>query len=542
MATTVDRRGPGHEAQGRPWVAWVLLSFVIGVFIVRLPGIVEPMGPDQGVYATIGWGLQRGLTLYRDLWELKPPGIYLTYLLGFTVFGSRETSIFWIDYLAGALTALVFDLGRRVVSLRFGALACAVFAFGTLPAARHGFGGFLERAITEKFITLLAAAAAWATAVAVTRDRDRWSLVAGVFVGLAFVFKPFALVYWPASVLWTWLTTDTGRARRYALYSAAGAVVAPVLAFAWLAAQGVLLDAWVALVQFNTAYLAVGGKGAAYILDRFAHEGWRRVKTDELWALGCFSAVVALSAWRWRSTRPGWVASLGVLWLSAALVAIPANGPRMFATYFIPSLLPLCLLSAWLIDQTLGSGRRWRVVAGLLVLGLSGAMTVRSGSVVRAASITTWDARYLVGSTDRETYLQRFRSRDGKAFSAADNARLADYVRAHTGPDDRVFVFGMTAGTYFASGRLPASRFLFAYPAVSRMIDRPEFRVETLAAELARTAPRYIVLQRGNGDSFSGWRAVDSFASPPMAALLRGYRQETEIGDFVVYRRNAARP
>jgi hypothetical protein len=69
------------------------------------------------------------------------------------------------------------------------------------------------------------------------------------------------------------------------------------------------------------------------------------------------------------------------------------------------------------------------------------------------------------------------------------------------------------------------------------MVDRPDFRVETLAAELARNAARYIVLQRYNGDSFSGWHAEDSFASPPMAALLRGYRQETEIGAFVLYRR-----
>jgi Dolichyl-phosphate-mannose-protein mannosyltransferase len=530
--------GPG--APSSRWVLWISLVAVIGVFAARLPGIVEPLGPDQGLYAAIGWGLSRGLSLYRDMFEQKPPGIYVTYWLGFTLFGTRTASIFWLDYLAGALTALIlFDLGRRVVSLRFGALAAGVFAIGTMPAARHAYGGFLERTISETFICLLAAAGAWATAMTIARARDGWSIVAGLMVGLALVFKPTAFVYLPALALWTWLVTDAARARRFALWSVLGSVVAPIVALLWMWASGVLHDAWIALAEYNTAYLAVGGRGLAPILNQFAHEVWRRMKTDEVWALGTLSAVVAVSAWRWRRTRSGSAASLGVVWLGAALVAIVLNGPRMFQTYFVPSLVPLCFLFAWLLDQVLASRHRSRTIAAVLLLGLLGVMLVRSGSVARAVSVTSWDARHLFGYTDRQAYLARFQSQASRAFSAADNERLADYVRAHTQPDDRIFVFGMSAGTYYLSGRLPASRFLFVYPAVSNMIDRPDFRVETLASELARTAPRYIVLQRHNGDTFSGWRAQDAFDAPPMVALLRGYHQETEVGDFVVYRRDS---
>ena len=97
------------------WSAGLLLTLALATFIIRLPAIVEPIGPDQGVYATIGWGLQRGLALYRDLWEQKPPAIYLTYRAGFDVFGDRMSAIFWIDFLAAALTvAVIFDLARRL--------------------------------------------------------------------------------------------------------------------------------------------------------------------------------------------------------------------------------------------------------------------------------------------------------------------------------------------------------------------------------------------------------------------------------------------
>jgi hypothetical protein len=522
------------------------LFIVVGAFVVRLTGIVEPLGPDQGVYATIGWGMQRGLALYRDLWEQKPPGIYLMYQLAFALFGTGVNAIFWIDYLAAALTTLVlFDLGRRVVSLRFGALTAAVFAIGTLPAARFPYGGFIERAISEDFIVLLVSAAAWATAMAIapaerawpTAWPHAWSVGAGLLLGLTTVFKPMAAVYWLALVLWTWWVTDRTRAWRFAIDSAFGSLVAPLLAIGWMWSQGVLQDAWIALAEYNRAYLAIGGYSFAGIVNELAHEVWRRLVRDEMWALGALSAGVAFCAWRWRGTKPGAAAALGIVWLGASLASILLNGPRMFHTYFLPPLVPLSLLFAWLLDQIIALPRGRRAVGAVLVLGFTAIMLVRSGSVARAISVTTWDTERLRGHIDRQEFLQHFRSRYTQSFSAADNAQLADYIRSHSEPQDRIFIFGMSAGTYFLSGRLPASRFLWAYPAVSRMIDRPEFRVETLASDLARKAPRYIVFQRHNGDNLSGWRAEDSFAAPPMVALLRGYRQEVEIGGFVLYRR-----
>jgi len=226
-----------------------------------------------------------------------------------------------------------------------------------------------------------------------------------------------------------------------------------------------------------------------------------------------------------------------VLWLGAATIAVVANGPRMFVTYFMPALIPLCLLYAWLLDQTLFAPQRTRRIAGTAVILLTVVMVARSGSIGRAIDATAWDARHWFGRIDRDQYLTRYQSRWAQAYSAADNEHLANYVRARTRPDEPIFVFGMSAGTYFLSGRPPAVKFLWAYPPVSNMIDLPDFRVETLAANLRRAAPAYIILQRHNGDSFTGWRAEEAFKAAPLVALLRDYDQETEIGDFVLYRR-----
>lgn len=531
--TTLVADSPSRASRA---LIWLSAAVVLAAFIVRLAGVVEPIGPDQGVYLTIAWGLRRGLALYRDLWEQKPPGIYLTYRLGITVFGERMAAAFWLDYVAAAVTTVaLFDLGRRLIGVRFGALVAAIYAIAALPAARYSLGGFLERSVTEPFIVPLATAAAWSATVAIKRSEKRWPLAAGLLIGTAAVFKQTALIYWLALTIWTWLGTDFRRARRFAIYSGIGAALMPFLAFVWLWAHGLLHDAYVAIVEYNVAYLSLGGRNQAGTLDRFAHEVWRRMKTDEVWALGTVSAALASYAWWRRSARAPQVASLGALWLAAAFIALAANGPRLFSTYFVPSLVPLSLLSAWLVYEALELGPSRRVAAFAGILGLTILMLVRSGSVPRGVRMTAWDAQHLFGWTDRETYLQRFQSRYSQAFSAADNERLAAYIRAHTDPGERIFVFGMSAGTYFLSGRLPATKFLWAYPAVSNMIDRPDFRVETLASELERTAPRYIVLQRHNGDSFSGWRAQEAFNAPALQAVLRGYRQDTEIGDFVLY-------
>jgi 4-amino-4-deoxy-L-arabinose transferase-like glycosyltransferase len=531
----------GFPAPDARWPLWLALAAVAGVFLLRFPNIVQPMGPDQGVYATIGWALQRGLDLYRDLFEQKPPGIYLTYLSGFLVFGHHTSAIFWIDYLAGLLLVLaIFGIGRALVGVRFGALAAAITAIGTFPAARHAYGGFLERAVTESFIIPLAALAAWCAVMAFTRTGDRWAVTAGLLIGMAAVYKQTALIYWPAFTLWLWAMTDMRRAIRFGLLAAAGVIVAPALALAWLWSRGVLGEMWVAVVEFNLAYLALGDHGFGFTLERYAHEVFRRMKSDEVWAIGTLASVVAVLSWRGRHTPPGRLALLGLVWLGAAMIATIANGPRLFTTYFMPSLVPLTLLTAWLFQQTLGATDRRRIAAGALVLVLAGGMMVRAGSARRAADATLWDARHLVGQTDRQEYLGRFRSRATQAFNAATNDRLADYVGAHTEPHERVFVFGMTAGTYFSSERLPASRFLWAYAPVSEMLPGPDFTVGTLAAELARTAPRYIILQRSNADSFSGWRASEAFQAAALQDLIRSrYVEETEIGDFVLYRRVA---
>ena len=53
------------------------LAILAGALL--LPSLFYPLARDQGVFAYVGTLILKGGWPYRDVWEVKPPGIYYTY-------------------------------------------------------------------------------------------------------------------------------------------------------------------------------------------------------------------------------------------------------------------------------------------------------------------------------------------------------------------------------------------------------------------------------------------------------------------------------
>src|SRR5262245_47486569 len=98
----------------RPLLTMALLTAAIAGLAIRLFSVVEPLGIDQSLWASAVRGMSRHQLLYRDVWEQRPPGIYLTYLAGFRILGWTPAAVAWLDILASTATALlIFLLVRR---------------------------------------------------------------------------------------------------------------------------------------------------------------------------------------------------------------------------------------------------------------------------------------------------------------------------------------------------------------------------------------------------------------------------------------------
>jgi hypothetical protein len=525
-------------ARGRTAVTLILGLLAVAGIALRVLAIAEPLGIDQSLWASAVRGMSRGQRLYRDVWEQRPPGIYWIYLAGFRVFGWTPAAVAWLDILASAATcALLAAIALPLSNLRTAMLVAALYAWLTLPAWLYGHGGFLERSVCETFIVACVALAAWSAVRIWQGGSTAAALALGLAAGAAVVLKPNAGLYFPALLLWIALyARRTGMTRLFAT-AVLGATLVPAVALLWLWRLDLLHDARIAVVDFNRYYVGQGFSPTDYALD-FSKAVWLRIKTDPLWLAGTVGSLLAISELvRRRRLSP--LAGLGLLWGTASAFVIIVNGARLFNSYFINALPPMTLMAAWILAEGWSRSRaRQALAAGTLVLMI--VLLVHRDYAGRVLSWARLDFDRLRGRSDSSAYLEEFGGyANGRGYSARANAELATYVRDHTSPDDRIFLFGISgAGVYFASERLTAHRFLRVNFFVDIDFPDPAFRLEPVIADLAAARPRYIILERLHGRSTMAQAADNLTASPEVQAMLRGYRPDVQIEDFSLYRRS----
>lgn len=535
----------GARAPRRGVLAGIAIAGAAVALLLRVASIAEPLGIDQSLWASAVRGMSRGQALYVDVWEQRPPGIYWMYLAGFSLFGWTPAAVAWLDVLAAAATTgLLYATGTALGGRLTGAVAALLYATLTMPPWLYRHGGFLERSVSETFIVVCVTAAAWRAATPASRRSTTAFAAVGLLGGAAIVFKPNAALYLPALLAWMVLYSRGGADERPAplarplLAAAVTAAIVPAIAIAWLWTLGALGEAKIAVVDFNRFYVGQGFTIGGMTLA-FSKAVWLRMKTDPLWAAGGIAALAAIwNVARTRRLHPA--AALAVLWGAAAALVIFVNGIRLFNSYFIQALPPLALLAAWFFTEGARTGRSFKVAAVAAALVMAGFLFVRDDYPGRVMESVRADWSLLTGRMDRNTYLERFGGyANGRGYSARANAELADYVRQHTSPDDRIFLFGINgAGVYFAADRLAAHRFLRVNFFVPPEFPDPRFRLEAVLAELAERRPRYVIFERLHSSSEMARLADGLPEHPEVARLLRGYRRETAIEDFTLYRRN----
>src|SRR5262249_20774667 len=128
------------------------------LIVLRLPSLVQPMGPDQGLYAYVGGRILHGELAYRDAWDQKPPGIHYVYAALRTV-SSRDAIVPAADLIAAAgVAALLWVIGTRLGGPLAGGLSGLLFLFLSDPSLSR-YGGVRVRAQGETFIALAVAGA-----------------------------------------------------------------------------------------------------------------------------------------------------------------------------------------------------------------------------------------------------------------------------------------------------------------------------------------------------------------------------------------------
>lgn len=522
---------------------WIWLVCLVSLWLLRVPSLAQPMASDQGLYAYAGVRLVAGDAPYAGAWDQKPPGIHVIYAALWSLW-PHESVVAAADLgVAGLVAWLLVLIGRRRFTADIGYAAAAAFLLFGNPALTQRLGGVFVRAQSETFVAL-AITSAVALLASGTRA-TRHLIGTGVCLGIAFWVKPnaaaYALPVMVAIALWSRDGRWDARAflREVTIVGVTGALMLAVpLAVMW--AIGALPDLYLATIAYNQAYSGDTYDGLAGVVRYAVSFPVTRARNDAMWFAGGLGVVASLVLWLRSKDRAGHQLSLVVFgWLGAVWLSILINGARSLPQYFVQAAPALALAAgAGLVPAFVALRRRHVAVALVFVaVVLFGAHRV-SGLEELAHNVRRdWSA--LTGATPRAEYLRYFGNRPQDKFVASAIAELTHLVRATTQPDDAIYVFGFSAGVHVLADRRSASRFHWSQPILLEFAaDTPGYGTRGLLADLERTAPALVALQR---DSWGpdGQHSSEFFHATPAldAWLTANYSREPDMERFEIWRR-----
>ena len=448
--------------------AFMLAAAALLVVILMLPNAPLRHVPseDAGVFIYVAGLLPAGAP-YCDLWDHKPPGIYLVDALGLAVGGLWGI---WLLEIAALLAAVAISY-RALVS---GGLGSPAGPFGTLAWLVAAPRLYLEDGFETSYPELFALPLQFGALLLFVRDDSRatptWRTGAiGALAALAVLLKPTVLGIWIAIVLVLVVTRArrsrwSDLARRLALVGAPAVAIVAVVVL-WLGAAGALGDALDEVIRYNASYSAFASPA-----DRLAAiaRGLRLTLPSGLALLSVAGALLAA-----RGPRTPLV--------TVALVALPvelllASAGRGYHYYFIAWLPAMGVLAGHVaarVHLRVGNARAKRVLLVPAVL-----MAVLPAVLVARLTVTPDDG------SSREA---------------------AAYVRDHSGTSDRVLLWGSRTEVLVLADRRSPTRYVYQYAALATRGYASVARIDELLVELERERPLLIV------DA-----SKDSFVTPPL--------------------------
>jgi len=526
MAISEGATATVESASGKRRGDLVAAAFVIAAVAFGLVSLTYPFGRDQGLYFYVAreW-VKHGSIPYRDILDHKTPGIYFIHALSILVFGETMWGIRVLELGAvlacGAAAAAIAsppeERLRRPI-LAGGAFAMSLLYFGSFD--------FWDTAQSEIWYTLFGF-----LAVAFARrapSLPRAALAAGAFAGAAVIMKPPAIWFaFAAAGVLIQRIAKAGEANiptlaLHAARFAGAAAIVPVLSLGYFAAHGAL-GALVDVVVGANGYYVKHEKGADNIIDAIVGGVRHFAPLSVLLPLGAVFAI--LYGRREQNKEMVARSSLGLLLLAAGFMATAMQG-KFYLLHQGSMIGPLCVLAIVfaLNLENIVKGALGTIAPAVLLFCMFCVSAWTGGGLLmwKAAVHTALD--YRAGRISREDYIKTFR-RPNVAFWYDQSVHVADWLAAHTTPEDSVTVRGFEPQIYALANRRHVGRFFWTTFIVNP--DRAYRREEWLAEDLRDVTehpPKYIVS--------IDW-AQSSVDSKAWAEQL-GYERVELIGDAAI--------
>lgn len=466
--------------------------------LLLMPLFAAPFERDQGVYATIAEGWANGALPYRDLWDNKPPLLFLWYMLSFAWMGESIVSPrVMAAAVAGLCVPFVWATAKTLFGAREAALATALFALAFANI-------YLQvTANAEVFMLLPMTAGMWAFAAWHKGGRLRWALAAGALTSLAVLSKQSAVWAFIGYGVWMGalaLRYPMERRRQVIAMAAlaAGAILAAAPFVAYFAAHGALGELWHAMFGFNFGWAAE----QSFLLKLVPP---LLIEPGALIGGLVFWLLAGVGAWRlWkRNDRASWL-------ILASLAASEAAAQTMGkgSAHYSVQLLPSAAIAGGVALPHVARRCRMGDLRMRAVFGVSAVLM--AGALAYVYSWPTAEGRFEAQYTYRSY-----------ADDALEAPGIASATRGLSAPGECIYEWGRSTQIYFLADREPCSRWVHNRP---YEVD-PAFMGEVMR-DLEARRPAVILL------------TAEEPAPPELVAFIaKEYRYAGRVEYATLYRR-----
>jgi hypothetical protein len=466
------------------WSAAVIVLVLTAVF-VRVRLLPTPLERDEGEFAYAGQLLLEGLPPYSLALNIKLPGTNDAYAMMMSLFGQTATGVHLGFLLVNLATlTLLFLVARRLMDWAGVLVCCATYEWISLSPAVLGTSGHATH------LVMLAALGGMSLLLRARETGQARNLfLSGLLFGIAFLCKQPGLFFGLMALAMLARDAMVGKTpsgpplRNMALLSLGMAVPLALTCF-WIWRAGTFDKFWF----WTFTYARVHGKMLPLSLG--------------LHRLGAFFAA---GAERWFFLAGG--ASLVWLWLMPIkrehkfILTIfyffswcaVATGFYFMRHYFL-LLLPvtsLLLGSATSVLALLPNQIRSRVSATAL------------GLFVLTLGWVTWENRAVWFQMPPETVCMDIYP--GEPFVECVN--IAQHIRDHSSPSDRIVVIGSEPEIYFYAHRRSVSGYIYMYDLVAEQPYASAMQKEFIH-DIESNRPEFLVLVN-NGTSWTTWPNAD---------------------------------
>jgi 4-amino-4-deoxy-L-arabinose transferase-like glycosyltransferase len=452
----------------------LLLGALLLSFLLRFPSLAEPSWyGDEGITFTQAQTIRNGLSMYKDVYDNKPPLSYALASASFSIFGPTQ----WAARLVLLVWVLVtqiafFMLARKVFGDRIAVISS--FIFTLLISTPYLEGNIYNGEILMILPIILAVSLG-------LRHQYLWS---GALFSSAFLIKVPALFDFFAFISYLWIIgqglVSRELIKKYVLLGVGFAVILALVSLPFL------INGTFSYYTDSAFFNNVGYTN--YYNNFIIPNGLLLLKI-----IPVISLVLVFKFWGKARALKNEIKLL-VLWIAFGFFGALLSG-RPYTHYLIQIVPPLTITLALLgsnIYNTLKKGTKEKELTSgrtaLIGTVVASFLVIVIGFQPQTIGLDYYPnyLKYMSGSMPVEQYQKSF---DQKVTR---NYVLAKYIEQKVAKNERVLILANEPFIYFLSGRFPSTRYSTYYH-----LNLVPSALDETRRSLAKKEPRMVIKEVG---------------------------------------------